>query len=538
MEQRAVVIDLATPAGARCGLHLPAREAWGGFLALVGCDSGSSSPAWPQSDGECLALRRRGVACAPLGDDLHSSAAVLAAAHGRMVRDYGTAPRRVLLFGQGRAARVALELAASQPGDVHGVVVIALTADDLDLDLQPFAAAGGRLIVAHGIADRVAPVRPVIDWFERLERRAGGPVQASGYARLFLWPDVGHDLLGGGCGEVDWLTHIERWLERVPPRPPDDPVAVRRRPGARPARSLFAPGLADPEDTDASRPAYPYPLRTIYKGRGDPGHWENWYAPAVYRRTPEPLRADELPRPLPPPPATTPPPAWPVPKTPVAVFGASGRLGSALLEALSVAGMRRRAVVRDPRRLAAAGLLAEEVATADVRDAAAVDAALAGATYAIFAASATAGGSGDNTPGAVEYQGLVNVVEAARRHRLVRLVLVSSAACTQREHIHNLWGGILECKARAEEYLRRSGVPYTVLRPTGLRLYPGGQRGIRLVQGDRIAFGEEICREDVATLCVAALADPGAAARTFEAYNDDSLAPGTWRGAFGSLRPD
>jgi uncharacterized protein YbjT (DUF2867 family) len=97
------------------------------------------------------------------------------------------------------------------------------------------------------------------------------------------------------------------------------------------------------------------------------------------------------------------------------------------------------------------------------------------------------------------------LVAAASRHGLRRVLRVSSAACTQREHIHNLWGDILLWKMRAEACLRRSGVPYKVLRPIGLRQKPGGLRGIRLVQGDRIAFGEEIAREDVASLCVASL---------------------------------
>ena len=130
------------------------------------------------------------------------------------------------------------------------------------------------------------------------------------------------------------------------------------------------------------------------------------------------------------------------------------------------------------------------------------------------------------------------LIAAARRLNLAQVLLVSSAACTQREHIHNLWGDILLWKERSEQLLRGSGVPYTVLRPTGLRAYPGGQRGIRFVQGDRIAFGEEICRADVASLCVGLLSDPAGLGRTFEAYNDDSIPPGSWVGTFCQLAGD
>jgi hypothetical protein len=53
-----------------------------------------------------------------------------------------------------------------------------------------------------------------------------------------------------------------------------------------------------------------------------------------------------------------------------------------------------------------------------------------------------------------------------------------------------------------------------------------------------MAFGEEIRRDDVALLCVAALADPAASRRSFEAYNDDTLPPGSWVGSFAALRAD
>ncbi|HEY8610196.1 MAG TPA: NAD(P)H-binding protein, partial [Roseomonas sp.] len=63
---------------------------------------------------------------------------------------------------------------------------------------------------------------------------------------------------------------------------------------------------------------------------------------------------------------------------PVAVIGASGRSGSALCRALLAEGLDFRPVVRNPARWAATGLPGEP-RLADLRDPAALRAALAGA---------------------------------------------------------------------------------------------------------------------------------------------------------------
>lgn len=541
MEQRSVILARTTLRGTHFRLHVPAREAWNGRLALVGCEAsrdGLGGEAWPTLEAECLALRRRGYACAPLGADGAAAAEIVDAARLALLRAHGAAPRQVFAFAFGAAARAALELAASHPARCNAVVAIGAPPATLALDLRPFARAGGRLVVAHGTADDVVPVEAIVRGFEALERNAGGAVPASGFARLFLWQGLDRRLRGDAPGEVDWALQLERWCDRVPSRPPDDPIAIRCVTGPRTAGSLFAPGECDPADVAASRPCFPFPLRTIYKGRGDPDHWSSWYAPAIYRRDATAPQPEELPAPLPQDPGRRTPLAPDPSIGPVAVIGASGRLGLAILAALAALRVPARAIVRDPARLAALDPSATPAVAADVRDPQALAAALADMRCAIFAASATAGGDGANTPQAVEYQGIVNTVAAARTHGLQRVLLVSSSAATQREHIHNLWGGILEWKARAEQHLRDSGLDYVVLRPLGLRAGDAGERGIRLAQGDRFAFGEEVRRDDVALLCVAALADPAASRCSFEAYNDDTLPPGSWVGTFGSLRPD
>jgi uncharacterized protein YbjT (DUF2867 family) len=514
-------------------LRIPASANWNGKLALLGLDA-------KRSADDVQALSERGYAVGRFGGTPDSLRATLSAAGAQCIRLHGRAPQYILVLCDAPSAHAALRLAVESPDSFNGLIAAGLpdALDEQSTNLAAFAAAGGRIIVFHDPANPSASLAGALRFYQGVERRAGSLPAAAAYARLYLLPNCLESGAGSGAWRTDWLLLAEKWLEQTPPRPPDDPVLWQPNPGVLTADGLFAPALIDPPLVAASRPAYPYPLRAIYKGRGEHRDWRSWYAPSVYRRDNQPPRVDELPKPIEQPPRASLPLRVDTRIGPVAVIGATGRLGLEIVRALQHHGVAVRAIARDARKAAARLPRNTESAIADVRDAAAVEQALRGTRRVVFAASATAGGSGANTPRAVEYEGVRAVAHAARALGLDQVLLVSSAACTQSEHIHNLWGDILVWKYRSEQLLRSSGARYTILRPTGLRASPGGQRGIRFVQGDRIALGEEISRADVASLCVALLSDPAGLSKTFEAYNDDTLVPDGWVGTFDSIRPD
>lgn len=512
------------PSDSTGALRLPEIQ-WNGKLALVG----AGADAGRSADAEIAALLARGYACTALASGAAAAAATVDRARRAILAARGREPDRIVAFAFGSATRDALELIAARPHALHGTVCVRLAAGLAALDLAEFAAAGGRAILVHGESDPIVPVREAIAVLEAFESQVGGAVKAAGAMRLFVVPDADRALRATRDTRLELAEALERWLDWTPRRPPDVLLSLQdRADGAEPA----------------SRPLYPYPLRSVYKGRGDRAHWKSWYAPAIYRRTPDPPSSDELCAPLPQDPARHARVEARPGVGPVLVVGATGRLGLELVNALRAHGIAVRAAVRDPAK--AAKLLPPdvEVSIVDVRDAHAIERAMRGVRDVIFAASATAGGDGANTPAAVEHDGALACIAAAATGRVAHFVLISSAASTQAEHVHNLWSSILTWKQRSEAALRASGVPYTVLRPLGLRPapghvpYAGRTRGIRFAQGDRIAFGEEIHRQDVAALCVALLEHPDAIGTTFEAFNDETLPPDSWPGTFGVLRRD
>jgi len=129
--------------------------------------------------------------------------------------------------------------------------------DATDPDLSAFAAAGGKLLLWHGLADpHISPLNTVA-YYAAMQRLMGAET-VDRFARLFLFPGGSH--CGGGEGpmDVDLLTALMGWVERG--RAPNVLLASHatgeRRPGA-------AAGPAD-----RTRPVYAYPKVARYVGTG------------------------------------------------------------------------------------------------------------------------------------------------------------------------------------------------------------------------------------------------------------------------------
>ncbi|MFP6616328.1 MAG: tannase/feruloyl esterase family alpha/beta hydrolase [Candidatus Hydrogenedentota bacterium] len=126
----------------------------------------------------------------------------------------------------------------------------ASTLSAVDTNLDEFKALGGKLILWHGWSDAALPATRTAQYFDALLERDPG---IHDYARLYLIPGCGHCGGGPGISEVDWLSTIADWVEND-----NAPEAVIASKGARRGRE------------GTTRPLSPYPMRTVYKGDGDP----------------------------------------------------------------------------------------------------------------------------------------------------------------------------------------------------------------------------------------------------------------------------
>jgi uncharacterized protein YbjT (DUF2867 family) len=228
----------------------------------------------------------------------------------------------------------------------------------------------------------------------------------------------------------------------------------------------------------------------------------------------------------------------------VLVAGATGQTGRQVLEQARKAGYRVRGMSRDVVRARQTVSGNYDWVSADVRDPATLGPAMAGVTYVICTIGATER-SGPNSPEFVDYGGVRNLADAARAAGVRQFVLISSVGVAGGGGafgwiLNNIaMPGILDWKAKGEEHLRGTGVPYTIVRPGGLTNDAGAQHGLRFTQGDTLGGGT-IPRADVAALTVVALGYAEALNKTFEVASDAKAPPGTaaWRARLAELKRD
>ncbi|MCH9699130.1 MAG: SDR family oxidoreductase [Gammaproteobacteria bacterium] len=209
----------------------------------------------------------------------------------------------------------------------------------------------------------------------------------------------------------------------------------------------------------------------------------------------------------------------------VLVAGATGRTGRLIVNALLQQGHSVRAFVRNPDK--AANLFGDrvEIATGDVKDKASINKAMHGVQWVFSAIGSSGSKDPSNYPQYVDFEGTRNLAEAAAEAKVKQFIMVSSRSAGKKDHMLNKrFHNVLIWKLKGENALRGSGVPYTIVRPGGLRDQPGGQHKL-------VAFSPEhgqsklrmVSRTDVAAVCVAALNNADAFNKTIALVSDPDL---------------
>jgi uncharacterized protein YbjT (DUF2867 family) len=226
----------------------------------------------------------------------------------------------------------------------------------------------------------------------------------------------------------------------------------------------------------------------------------------------------------------------------IVVFGASGKSGRYILRELQEQGRNFVAVTSNIKRARENVSADYQWVQADVRDPAQVQSALQDATQVISALGATQF-KGDNSPEFVDFQGVANVVDGAVAVGAQQMVLISASGVTTDNHPLNKLGNVMDWKLKGENYLRASGLPYTIIRPGGLLDRDAGEFLVVFRQGDDLPYTSKLSvttRGDLALICIAALDIPAARNKTFEVF-DDRTTPAEqpdWDAEFAALVAD
>lgn len=146
-----------------------------------------------------------------------------------------------------------------------------------------------------------------------------------------------------------------------------------------------------------------------------------------------------------------------------------------------------------------------------------------------------------NKPELVDNKGVALLTDEAKAAGVKRVVLISSAGVTKAKpgegDFAKIMYNVMSSKLEGENYLRKSGLSYTILRPVGLWDKPAGQFGIAFLRGD-VPVSGMIVRTDVAAVAVNSLNNPEAKNKTFTLFNVAQPQLDAWKSALGAVAAD
>ncbi len=169
-----------------------------------------------------------------------------------------------------------------------------------------------------------------------------------------------------------------------------------------------------------------------------------------------------------------------------------------------------------------------------------------------------------DSPEMVEYEGIKNLIEIAKKYLSPRenllnkaqgemptplWIMISSAGVTRpgrpginleeeppAVRLNDQLGGILTWKLRGEDVVRESGLPYTIIRPCALT-EKSGDKLLIFDQGDNMKG--QVSRETIAELCVQLLTLPQGCNKTFEVREEmETVSSLNLKEELANLQPD
>jgi uncharacterized protein YbjT (DUF2867 family) len=214
------------------------------------------------------------------------------------------------------------------------------------------------------------------------------------------------------------------------------------------------------------------------------------------------------------------------------VAGATGETGRRIVRELVNRQIPVRAMVRDIARAQAILPATAELIVGDVLDLGSIMTAIGDSTVIICATGAKP--SLDPTgPYQVDYQGTKNLVDAARSKDIKQFVFVSSLCVSNFFHPLNLFWLILWWKQQAEQYLKTSGINYTIVRPGGLKNEDNSHPVI--MSGADTLFDGSIPRQKVALVCVESLTSLQSSNKVLEIISQPTAVAKNWEDLFAGV---
>ncbi|KZZ83522.1 SDR family oxidoreductase [Bacillus sp. SJS] len=199
----------------------------------------------------------------------------------------------------------------------------------------------------------------------------------------------------------------------------------------------------------------------------------------------------------------------------VLIAGANGSTGRLAIEKAIEQGYQPIAMIRDPKQADELEHKGAQTVIADLEGD--VSEAVQQADAVIFAAG-SGSSTGDDKTIAIDQDGAIKLIDAAKKHNVKKFVMLSSIGTDAPERAPEEMKLYLRSKAVADEYLRNAEIPYTIVRPGALSDDEGSGK---IAASKSVNPKGSIPREDVAEVLVACLSEPSTQNQTFEIISGD-----------------
>jgi uncharacterized protein YbjT (DUF2867 family) len=200
----------------------------------------------------------------------------------------------------------------------------------------------------------------------------------------------------------------------------------------------------------------------------------------------------------------------------VVIVGGHGKIALQLEKLLAERGDSPRGIIRATDQAPDLEAIGAEPIVLDIENVDDISDALAGADAVVFSAGAGAG-SGPGRKRTVDYGGAVKLADAAASQEIRRYLMVSAIGANRPERWTDQMRPYYEAKADADEYVRDSGLDFTIVRPGRLTDEPGtGQVQV----AETLEGGGSVSREDVAAVLAECLTAENTIGKSFDLLND------------------
>jgi uncharacterized protein YbjT (DUF2867 family) len=221
----------------------------------------------------------------------------------------------------------------------------------------------------------------------------------------------------------------------------------------------------------------------------------------------------------------------------ILIVGASGFLGREVAKQLLAQGQALRVLTRTPAKVADLKQLGAEVIQGDLIDPPSLTRACRGAERVLAAAHSLLG-KGRYRSEAVDNVGHRRLIDAAKAAGVARFVYTSILGAAP-DHPIDFW----RTKYQIEDYLKRSGLSYTIVRPSAFmewhaHIFNGKsilESGKTRLLGAGTKLRNFVAIRDVAQLAVLALADPRLENRTLEVGGPENFTNNQVAALYGQI---